>query len=271
MRVGLYQNHPVFGAVDANVGQVVEELSLIEADLIVLPELFNTGYQFVSREEMKTLAEEIPSGKTCEALIDLSRKKHMVIVFGLTEKAGDRFFNSAAVVGPKGFVGTYRKTHLFFEEEDIFDPGDTGFQVFDMGQAKLGVMVCFDWLFPESARILALMGGDIICHPANLVLSHCQKAMCTRSLENGVFSITANRVGTEQRGGKEPLRFTGGSQIVDNSGQIMTRLGEKETGVLLTDIQPERARLKAITSRNDRILDRRPEHYGRLCSKHLKG
>jgi predicted amidohydrolase len=231
---------------------------------MVLPELFNTGYQFVSREEVAQLAEEVPSGYTCQAMIALAEAREMFLVFGLAEKDGNHFYNSAAVVGPRRFWGLYRKSHLFSEERLFFEPGNTGFRVFDLGISKIGLMICFDWLFPESCRVLALLGADILCHPANLVLPHCQKAMVTRSLENNVFSITANRVGIESRGGKNPLKYTGGSQIIDQRGRILTRLGEGETGILLADINPKDAREKNITAQNDCLKDRRPELYGQI-------
>ena len=267
IRVGVYQNHPLFGQVDRNIERAVKDLSEIDANLVVLPELFNTGYQFVSRGETEGLAEEIPAGRTCEAMMALARARDMFLVFGLAEKDGARIYNSAAVVGPEGFVGRYRKTHLFAEEKCWFDPGDDGFRVFDLGHAIIGVMICFDWLFPESVRVLALLGADIICHPVNLVLPHCQAAMTTRSLENGVFSITANRIGTESRGGKSPLTFTGNSQILDNQGRVITKLEENDTGVVITDINPEQARNKSVTLQNDRFKDRRPEFYGRLMNR----
>jgi predicted amidohydrolase len=261
MRVGLLQSRPQFGEVVKNLEQAVDALSTVDADLMVLPELFGTGYQFVSKEETFELAEEVPSGRTCRVMTSLAREKNMFLVFGLAEREADRVFNSSFLVGPNGVVGRYRKVHLFSEEKFWFDPGDEGFRVFDVGRARVGMMICFDWIFPESARVLALMGADIICHPANLVLPHCQRAMRTRSLENGVFSITANRVGTEERGGKDPLRFTGGSQVVDNMGKVLTRLDQDDAGILLTDIEPEKARDKSITPQNDRFEDRRPRWY----------
>jgi predicted amidohydrolase len=264
MKVGLYQNHPVFGEVDRNVEEVVTALTPIRAELVVLPELFATGYQFVSRQEAEALAEEVPSGKTCEGMVALARETGTTLVFGIAERQGSRVFNSAAVVNHHGFVGVYRKTHLFHEEKMWFDPGDTGFRVFDMGQVKIGVMICFDWWFPESARVLALKGAEIICHPANLVLPQCQRTMPAHSLLNGVFTITANRVGTEERGGKPPLQFTGRSQVVDPRGEVLVNMDRNDTGVLLTDIDPAQARDKSITSRNDRFVDRRPEYYGAL-------
>jgi predicted amidohydrolase len=264
MRIAVYQSHPRFGAVDENVAKAVRDLQAADADLVVLPELFNTGYQFVSRAELEALAEEVPGGNTCRELTALSKAKNMHLVFGLAEKEGNKVYNAAVVTGPEGFIGTYRKVHLFAEETAVFDPGDTGFQVFDVGACRIGVMVCFDWIFPESARVLALLGADIICHPANLVLPLCQQAMTTRSLENGVFSATANRIGTEARGGKKPLTFTGRSQILDPMGQALAGLGENETGVAVVAIDPAKARDKKITAQNDRLKDRRPEHYRAL-------
>ena len=265
MRIGVYQSQPVFGDVESNIEQVLHDLPKGSADLWVLPELFNTGYQFVSKEEVEDLAEEIPGGKTCRAMMDLATRLGAVLVFGMAERAPRGCYNSAAVVGPQGFVGVYRKIHLFSEETELFHPGDTDFRVFDVGQARVGVMICFDWLFPESARILSLLGADIICHPSNLVLPHCQKAMVTRSLENGVYTATANRVGIEARGGKEPLRFTGKSQVLDPGGQTLTRLGEQEKEWAVATIEVERARNKKITAYNDRLGDRRPNRYSRLC------
>ena len=261
MRIGIYQNHPQFGEVDKNVVQAIEDLQNIKADLIILPEFFNTGYQFISKEEVETLAEKIPTGKTCSKLGELARSKNIFLVFGLAEKDGDNLYNSAALIGPDGYVGKYRKSHLFAEEKDFFDPGDTGFPVFDIKIAKIGIMICFDWIFPESARCLALQGADIICHPSNLVLEHCQKAMVTRSLENGVFSATANRVGEESRGGKPPLIFTGKSQILDNKGKLLTCLGKDAPGLAIADINIENARDKMITMQNDRLKDRRRDLY----------
>jgi predicted amidohydrolase len=267
MKLGVYQNHPEFGQTDKNTQQAIEEINRIEADLMVLPELFNTGYQFISKEEILGLAEEIPSGKTCQALMELAAAKNMYLVFGLAERARSRIFNSAVIVGPKGYIGRYRKAHLFLEETFYFEPGDTGFRVFDIGPAKIGMMICFDWWFPESARVLALKGADIICHPANLVLPSCQQAMAIRSLENGVFSATANRIGTEARRGKEPLVFTGESQVLDHRGDVLTCLEKNKTGICVAEINVKKARDKSITPLNDRFQDRRPELYKQLLNR----
>jgi len=267
MIIGLYQNNPDFGRTEDNVEKAVEDLFRVDADLIVMPELFNTGYQFISRQEVKGLAEKIPSGPTCRSMRDLARQHDSFIVFGMAEKDGDKIYNSAVLMGPGGFIGKYRKTHLFAEEKEIFDPGNTGFHVFDIKMARIGIMICFDWWFPEAARGLALLGADIICHPANLVLPHCQQAMLTRSLENGVFTATANRVGTESRRDGETLTFTGGSQLVDNFGCLMARLDTDNVGIITEEIDVRKARDKKITAQNDLFRDRRPEFYTVLVQK----
>jgi predicted amidohydrolase len=264
MLVGLYQNNPIFGEIQGNIETAADSVSAVKADLIVLPELFNTGYQFTSREEAESLAEEIPGGNTCQLMIKLAVTNNVFLVFGMAERFEKKIYNSAAVVGPEGLLGVYRKTHLFFEEKLFFEPGNSGFKVFKAGRARIGVMICFDWIFPESARILALMGAQIICHPSNLVLPHCQAAMVTRSLENGIFSITANRVGMESRAGKDPLVFTGMSQILDTRGKLLRQIGTSDTGIIITEIDPSQADKKNITRHNDLLSDRRTELYAPL-------
>ncbi|MFC1890366.1 nitrilase-related carbon-nitrogen hydrolase, partial [Thermodesulfobacteriota bacterium] len=120
------------------------------------------------------------------------------------------------------------------------------------------------WIFPECARTLALLGADIICHPANLVLPYCQDAMVVRCLENRVFAITANRTGEESRKSSEPLRFTGHSQIVSPRGDRLLRASDDGETLETIDINPVEATDKRVTVRNDLFEDRRPELYGKL-------
>lgn len=262
MRVGYFQFDPVFGEVARNLDHVTARLEQAEADLIVLPELFATGYQFVSKEEVFRLAEPVPEGETTKRLTEIAARRGMTIVAGLPERAGAHCFNSAVVVGPKGFIGCYRKTHLFFEETLFFTPGDSGFQVWDTGLAKVGVMICFDWYYPEAARTLSLQGADIIAHPSNLVLPHCPDSMVTRCLENRVFSVTANRIGSEARGGKDRLTFIGMSEVVSPRGLILHRAPPDGEELTVVEIEPADARIKALNAYNDLLRDRRPALYG---------
>jgi predicted amidohydrolase len=261
MRVGFFQFAPVFGDVSHNLDKVVETLDRADADLIVLPELFASGYQFVSQHEMAMLSESVPDGPTTQRLIDLAKRRRMIIVAGLPERAGTAWYNSAVVVGSSGFIGCYRKTHLFFEETLFFTPGDTGFQVWDIGAAKIGVMICFDWYYPESARTLALNGAEIICHPSNLVLPDCPDSMPVRCLENRVFAVTSNRTGSEARGGKGRLTYIGNSEVVSPRGAILHRASRDQEELHIVEINPADARNKTLTPYNDLLRDRRESLY----------
>lgn len=260
MKIGFVQFGPALGRVDDNIERATALLSGMQADVVVLPELFNTGYFFSSHEQVRELAEEIPDGKTTRALLKASRVKNMWIAAGLAEKSKQGIFNSSVLVSPSGDVFTYRKIHLFNEEKIWFKPGDLGFVTVDTGRCRLGLMICFDWFFPESARTLALQGADVICHCANLVLPYCQDAMVTRCLENRVFAVTANRTG-EDKAGDRILKFTGKSQITGPGGQILYRAaaGSDEAGVAQVDVKM--ARQKKINEYNDLFADRRPEFY----------
>lgn len=268
IRAGFFQFSPLFGKIKANVSRVVERLSEMEADLVVLPELFTSGYQFTSRREVERLAEEIPGGYTTRRLIALARSKRLFIVAGLPERKGAGLFNSSILVGPEGFIDVYRKAHLFYEEKLWFSPGNTYLKVWDIGIARVGMMICFDWFFPEVARVLSLKGADIICHPANLVLPHCPNAMVTRCLENRVYAITADRIGYEERGGKERLAFIGTSQVVSPSGEVLCRASQDKEEVKILDIDPREARKKAVNRHNDLLKDRRIDLYAELMNPH---
>src|SRR5262249_11399918 len=137
--------------------------------------------------------------------------------------------------------------------------------VFRCGPARVGILICFDWRFPEAARSVALRGADVIAHPSNLVLPHCQESMRTRALENRVFAATANRVGEDARPGGLRLGFTGKSQVVDPQGDVLWRAGGRAPAGRLVELDLELARDKRVTKRNDLFLDRVPGLYRRLA------
>jgi len=260
MRTGFLQYDVVFGDKKANQRKILSLIGGDRFDLLVLPELALTGYFMPSRAKTGELAEEFASGETFEFFCNVARQQGGAIVFGFAERAGDKVYNSAALVCPDGTAYLYRKTHLFNLEKQWFDPGDTGFCVFEFRGARIGIMICFDWLFPESARTLMLRGADIICHPSNLVLPYCQDAMITRCLENRVFAITCNRTGMEQERG-ETLAFTGRSQIVGPRGEVLARSDGISEKLVLLDLDPVVARDKTINTHNDLLGDRRNDFY----------
>ncbi|MBE0635749.1 acyltransferase [Candidatus Bipolaricaulota bacterium] len=265
MNIGIVQSSPVFGEVEDNLVDCFDLMASQSADLWVLPELFATGYQFLSPDEARALAEPVPSGKTTQALIACAAKNACFVVAGLPEVDGVNVYNTSVLVGPDGFLSRYRKIHLFYEEKLHFSPGDLPFAVVDIGIAKVGMMICFDHLFPESARSLALQGADVICHPANLVLPDlAQRTMSIRALENGIYTATSNRIGTEARA-DESLTYTGHSQVVGPDGEALVRLSQDLVEVAVVEIDIAKARNKAITKHNDKLGDRRPDYYS--CSR----
>ncbi len=262
MKAGLYQFNPSFGEKEKNLDRIASVIKNADVELLVLPEFFATGYQFVSSNEVAELSETVPDGETTVRLSELSRERGIYIVAGLPEREGDIFYNSAVLTGPDGFIGVYRKTHLFFEETIYFTPGDTGFKVWDTDIGRIGIMICFDWFFPEAMRALALQGAEIVAHPSNLVLPFCPDAMPVRCLENGVYAITANRTGTENRKKDQSLTFIGKSEIVSPKGEILVRAPEDEEVLLVREIDPVIARNKELNPFNNILNDRRPDKYG---------
>ncbi len=263
MQLAILQFFPKFADPESNLRTMKELCGDLRADLLVLPELCLTGYQFRDRTELAQLAETA-DGPSNQALSQIAVSIGGRVVAGYAEKHGSRLYNSAALIGPAGVEGNYRKVHLFDQETLLFDPGDLGFRVFDTGMYKVGIMICFDWIFPESARILALLGADIIAHPANLVLPFCQAAMVTRAIENRVFTATANRIGTEERISGKSLTFTGFSRMVGPDGKVLLDAGRDEQRLMVQQIDPARSRNKHITALSDVFETRRPNQYQKI-------
>jgi predicted amidohydrolase len=258
VRLGFLQTHPRFGQVEANIRAIEGGLAKVHDATIVLPELCTTGYLFESRRELRELAEPA-DGATVARLRALARSQRLTLCFGLAEREGRRVYNSAVTVTPAGRRYVYRKAHLFDREKLVFDRAQPRIETFRSG-TKLGVMICFDWIFPETCRTLALAGARVILHPSNLVLPYCQTAMVTRALENRVFTVTCNRVGSESRAGAT-LRFTGQSRIVDPRGNVLARASARGESLRVVRIDPGQAADKRMTSRNDLFRDRRPRFY----------
>jgi predicted amidohydrolase len=262
-RAGFVQGRPRFGRTGENLERGLALAGTIDADLAVLPELWSSGYVFSSHAEVAALAEDAQTGPTARALSAAARRERRHYVAGFPEARRGRFYNSVLLVGPSGVRAVYRKLHLFEREREWFSPGDLPLAVHRVGAARIGLMICFDWRFPEVGRVLALMGADLLVHPSNLVFPNAQDAMRTRSIENRVFTLTANRTGTEKRpGGIVP--FTGRSQIVAPSGEVLARAGKAETVATAVDLDLAESRKKSITAMTPIFANRRPEHYGLL-------
>ncbi|MBP89788.1 MAG: amidohydrolase [Planctomycetaceae bacterium] len=273
MRIAAVQMDVCLGDPQENlrvIQQRLEEAAEAGAKLTIFPECALTGYCFDSREEVLPFAESVP-GPSCERLAETCKRLDVFAVMGMLEAAGDKLFNACVLVGPEGVVANYRKIHLPFLGIDRFtDPGDQPFAVHDAGGVRIGMNICYDSSFPESARVMALQGADLIALPTNFPPGgECtaEHVINTRAMENNVYYACVNRVGTE-RG----FSFIGMSKICDPSGRALDEAPHTDEAILYADIDVERARTKRIVRVPDkhiidRFADRRPEMYGRVCKE----
>ncbi|CAN1548370.1 COG0388 Predicted amidohydrolase [Burkholderiaceae bacterium] len=278
IKVACVQMEPIIGKKQENLEKsrlLIEEAARMGARLIILPELANTGYVFETRAEAFVQAEEIPSGESSNFWSQLAIRLGVTIVVGIAEREQDRLFNSAIVTGPKGFIGKFRKVHLWGEENLFFEPGNLGFPIFHTPLGRIGVMICYDGWFPESYRLLAMQGADIVCVPTNWIPLSGQdpsrEAMANilamaSAHSNSLFVAAANRVGTE-RG--QP--FIGQSLIVSHTGwPVAGPASFKEEEIIIAEINLSDARRKRNWNAFNQVLrDRRNDVYDEMLGTQI--
>lgn len=265
--IGFVQLEPLPVDPEANRRRAEEWIRRAEGvDLLVLPELMTSGYDMLDRGEAISCGEPFGEGATSRWLMELAKETETTLVIGYPEVDNGRVYNAAQLAAPDGTTANYRKTHLFDREKELFDPGDEEPPVVETPAGRIGLMICFDWIFPEVSRLLALKGAQVIAHPSNLVLQFCQRAMFARCVENGVFAVTANRIGTETRAGRE-LTFTGASQVMSPKGTLLAGAPDAEEHMGWSRVDLAAADEKMITERNHRLMDRRTDLYGRLIEQ----
>ncbi len=261
LKVVAIQFNPGFLDLKANriqIGKLIEKaISKKDPTLLVLPELAFSGYNFESLAQVKQTAETIPTSESCRLLEKLATEHGITLVAGINEKAEEYFYNSAVVFGPKGYMMTYRKLHLYAQEKTFFSPGNLPLQTFNLANYKVGVMVCFDWFFPEVPRTLALLGSDVVCHPMNAVIPDGAYVGDTYHARwNRMFVVLANRIGEER-----DLKFIGRSTIIDPTGKVLAQASSDTEETISAVIDPLLARNKELNKYNHLVKDRRPEFY----------
>lgn len=274
MRIAAVQMDVTLADVSANLSKMISLVRTTReagAKLTIFPECALTGYCFSNREEALPYAETIP-GPSVEKMAAACSELGGYVVFGLLEKDGDRLFNALALVGPKGLIASYRKIHLPCLGVDMYtDYGDRPFAVHDIDGVRIGMNICYDGGFPESGRILALMGADLIVLPTNWppgAESAADFAINTRAMENTVYYAAADRVGVER-----DVKFVGKSKICDPLGKTLAFADHTNEEILYADIDVARSRnkhliRKAGVNEVNRIADRRPEMYSKLVEPH---
>jgi N-carbamoylputrescine amidase len=257
----------------ANVSRMVREAAGKDAQVILPPELFEGEY-FCRVEDEGLFANARPTAehRAVRAMQDLAAELKVWIPTSFFEADGPHHYNSLAMVNPDGKVaGVYRKSHIpdgpGYEEKFYFRPGNTGFKVWDGPSAKLGVGVCWDQWYPETARAMMLMGAEILFYPTAIgsephdegldTARLWRRAMVGHAVSNVVPVVAANRIGTEHG-----QTFYGTSFITDERGDILAELGREEEGVITATLDLDR--VKRHRAAFGFFRDRRPELYGRL-------
>jgi N-carbamoylputrescine amidase len=255
------------------VADLVREAAGKGAQVVLPPELFE-GHYFCRTEDEGRFADAraVHEHPSVLAMQELAAKLKIWIPTSFFEADGPHFYNSLAMVGPDGKVaGVYRKSHIpdgpGYEEKFYFRPGNTGFKVWPGPDATLGIGVCWDQWYPETARAMVLMGAEVLFYPTaigsephdpDLDTSRLwRRAMIGHAVSNVVPIVAANRIGTE--GGQ---RFYGHSFICDERGDILAEFGTEDTGVLVATLDLGAA--KKHRAAFGFFRDRRPELYGRL-------
>ncbi len=273
VRIACIQMEPIVGENDRNVRrsiEMIEEAVGKGATLIVLPELCNSGYVFDTREEAFELSEEVPAGPACQAWAGVAKKYGLHIVAGIDERDGDALYNSSVVIGPHGYVGTFRKVHLWNKENLFFEPGNLGFPVFKTPIGRIGTFICYDGWFPESYRLCALQGADIVCVPTNWVpipgQDENREAMANilvmaAAHSNSLFVAAADRIGTERQ---QP--FIGQSIIVSYTGwPVGGPASPDKEEIIYADANLSDARRKRNWNEYNQVLrDRRTDLYNEM-------
>lgn len=270
VKIAAVQMDPKIMANRENLDKVLLETKSAASngvDLIVFPECALTGYVFASREEAMPFMETIP-GPSTDKLAAYCQELGVHVIVGLLEIDADRCFNAAVLMGPQGLVGKYRKNHLPFLGIDRFiDPGDKPFQVYNTPIGNIGVHICYDCNFPESARIMTLLGADILALPTNWPEGRgkvVNYVVNTRAYENKVHLVAVDRVGRE-RG----TRFIGNSKIVNAWGDTLVQANSDDEQIIYAEVSLAEARQKHIVFKAgefelDFIRDRRPELYSEI-------
>jgi predicted amidohydrolase len=264
-RVAAIQFEPTLFSKSANLEallRLTNEAAAEGAKLIVTPEMATTAYCWATRDEITSDVEPVP-GPTTRRFAEMAADHDCWIVVGLAEvdPETDIYYNSAVLIGPEGPVGLYRKTHAYISEPKWAKDGDLGLPVFETPIGRIAMTICMDACYPETARVPALAGADVICFPTNWLSEKSPSpSWMARAAENGVYLVAANRYGLE-RG----VQFSGGSAVIDPDGSLQSVVDSGD-GIVWGWINPARARDKHPVSGRpeDLIADRRPDAYGTM-------
>lgn len=226
MKVGFFQYNVIWRDRKANLSYIRSKIKDSSFDLLVLPELFTSGYAFESRNEFMPFAENLEDSYTVRFLTELMKDCGGYITGSIPELCNEKLYNTSIIVGADGLVASYRKIHLPNYEKRAFETGNKAVSC-SCNEANVGLTVCFDAWFAPLSSSLKLQGVDIICHSASFGGKVTPMIIPIRALENQCFYISCNRIGTEIFSG-EPDSYCGESQIVNPDGKVLIKAGNEE-------------------------------------------
>jgi predicted amidohydrolase len=266
MRVGLVQCAPVLGDVAGNLElclAALAEAHAVRCDLVVFPECALSGYMFAARGDAEAAAVRV-DGEQIRQLLEACGELRLHSVIGVLATGDDQLWNTALLLGPRGLIGRYDKTHIPSLGADSYVTAGRGpYEVYPTAIGRIGLQICYDWRFPEVTRSLALAGADVVVMPTCSPASSSELADFvprTRAVENAVFFVMVNRIGPDG-----PADFLGRSQVVDPGGRVLVDAGDRE-GLVTADIDVSEARSKDREQGDGLyelaiMTDRRPDLY----------
>ncbi|QZT38675.1 5-formyltetrahydrofolate cyclo-ligase [Halosquirtibacter xylanolyticus] len=258
--IALIQCEPTLGDLDANREKISTWLDKIpdHVDIILLPELANSGYHFIDEKQAERSSEEISQSGLVNDLKAYAQSNDVAIAIGLAEQKDGIRYNSALWITPQGVEVTYRKAHLFARENLFFNAGKEACPIVTWKGARIGLMICYDWTFPEVWQWMAQGQVDLVCHLCNLVMPHAQQMVKTYAFSNHFYIAQSNRVGTER-----DLTFTGASSIIAPDAEVLVHASKTEEEIIIGTIDTDYSRDKQLNPYNHKTRDTRRDIYPR--------
>lgn len=257
LKIAQIQFSPILGEIEENVLKVEKLIKQCNgSNLIILPELADTGYNFINKEHANRVSKPIQENPFVKMLLKKAKELNTNIVSGICENIDNKLFNSSILISPKGIIGKYSKIHLFMNEKDIFEEGKGEIFVFNVDGFNIGMLICFDYLFADVWKVLAKKGADIIAHPSNLVTYNAFKVVPAQAIMNKIYIATSNRIGNDKG-----LEFAGKSFLCNPNGDIISEASSENEEILFSEIDIKQSRNKMITERNHVFKDQRNENY----------
>jgi predicted amidohydrolase len=266
VKVAVAQAHLEVGDVPANISETLRLIDLAakqNAQIIILPELSNSGYVYKNKQE---LIESLANTNVLKIWEEKSKDLNNIIVAGFAEVQGKKVYNRSVIIENGKILSIYTKAHLFNDEKNIFTPGDIPSRVIQTSIGKIATMICYDLEFPEFVRLVAQNGVELLCVPTNWPQGSFNRSINEpRPMEliKAMSAAATNRIWialSDRCGDERNISWLEASSVIDPDGWPIVQVG-KGSGVAVADIDLAIAKNKSLSPKNHALNDRRPEIY----------